>query len=65
MIRHEPFFGLFTGSMTSYVDLRGMKYTFNKPFPRVTKDVPYMVAIDEEKNVMKMMPVLMPDPFIR
>ena len=65
MIRHEPFIATFTGRMTSYVDGRGMKFTFNPPFPKIERHAAYVVEINEENNTMKMMSVVMPDPFIR
>ena len=65
MIRHEPFIATFTGKMTSYLDDRGMKYTFNHPFPSIVRHAPYVVEIDDEKHTMKMMSVVMPNPFIR
>ena len=65
MIIHEPFIATFTGKMTRYLDSHGIKYTFNAPFPQITRHAPYVVEIDDEKKTMKMMSVVMPDPFIR
>ena len=48
----------FTGHLTTFHSQNGMRYAFEKPFPRIVKGQAYMMELDREQNRIKMIPVV-------